>query len=157
YEEEHHTIADAAPLEVLRALMEANSLRQKDLATTFGTESIVSEVLRGKRELNKTHIEKLSKRFGVSPAGVFLMSHQTEVSKGNAVKSKVGSVRQLAGGVACAVVLLIVVCAGCKAGSGRAAAESGVAARPRIVFMTDFGTANDAVAICKAVMVRIAP
>jgi S-adenosylmethionine hydrolase len=30
-------------------------------------------------------------------------------------------------------------------------------ARPTIVFMTDFGTANDAVAICKAVIVRIAP
>jgi hypothetical protein len=35
-----------------------------------------------------------------------------------------------------------------------AAAESG--ARTTIVFMTDFGTANDAVAICKAVMVGIA-
>jgi S-adenosylmethionine hydrolase len=29
--------------------------------------------------------------------------------------------------------------------------------RPAIVFMTDFGTANDAVAICKAVMIGIAP
>jgi S-adenosylmethionine hydrolase len=29
--------------------------------------------------------------------------------------------------------------------------------RPTIVFMTDFGTANDAVAICKAVMIGIAP
>jgi S-adenosylmethionine hydrolase len=31
------------------------------------------------------------------------------------------------------------------------------ATRPSIVFMTDFGVANDAVAICKAVMVGIAP
>ncbi len=31
------------------------------------------------------------------------------------------------------------------------------AARPTIVFMTDFGTANDAVAICKAVIIRIVP
>src|SRR5216684_6372496 len=30
-------------------------------------------------------------------------------------------------------------------------------ARPTIVFMTDFGTANDAMAICKAVMLSIAP
>jgi len=30
-------------------------------------------------------------------------------------------------------------------------------ARPTIVFMTDFGVANDAVAICKAVMIGIAP
>lgn len=32
-----------------------------------------------------------------------------------------------------------------------------VATRPNIVFMTDFGTANDAVAICKAVMLGILP
>jgi S-adenosylmethionine hydrolase len=31
------------------------------------------------------------------------------------------------------------------------------ASRPTIVFMTDFGTANDAVAICKAVIIGIAP
>src|SRR5208282_3793056 len=71
YEEEHHAIPDASPVEVLRALMEANELRQKDLAPIFGTKSIVSEVLRKKRELNKAHIGKLSKRFGVSPALFF--------------------------------------------------------------------------------------
>ena len=67
YEEEHHSIPDASPVEVLRTLMDANDLRQKDLVPVFGSESIVSEVLHKKRELNKTHIEKLSKRFGVSP------------------------------------------------------------------------------------------
>ncbi len=36
-------------------------------------------------------------------------------------------------------------------------AGPGGPARPSIVFMTDFGTANDAVAICKAVMLRVAP
>ena len=71
YEEEHHSIPDASPLEVLRALMEANDLRQKDLAPIFGSESIVSEVLHKKRGLNKGHIEKLSKRFRVSPASFF--------------------------------------------------------------------------------------
>ncbi|MGD1211224.1 MAG: transcriptional regulator [Candidatus Acidiferrales bacterium] len=71
YEEEHHSIPDASPVEVLRALMEANNLRQKDLVSAFGSESIVSEVLHKKRALNKTHIEKLSKRFRVSPAAFF--------------------------------------------------------------------------------------
>jgi|SRR5208282_6465159 len=71
YEEEHHAIPEAPPVEVLRALIEANSLRQKDLASILGTESIVSEILRGKRELNKGQIEKLSKRFQVSPAVFF--------------------------------------------------------------------------------------
>src|SRR5207244_4508687 len=68
---EHHAIPSASPLEVLRELVKANNLRQKDLVPEFGTESIVSEVLNGKRELNKDHIEKLSKRFNVSPAVFF--------------------------------------------------------------------------------------
>ena len=71
YEEEHHSISDASPVEVLRALMDANDLRQKDLASIFGSESIVSEVLHEKRDLNKTHIAKLSKRFRISPAVFF--------------------------------------------------------------------------------------
>src|ERR1700674_5588263 len=68
YEEEHHSIPDASPVEVLRTLMDANDLRQKDLAPIFGSESIVSEVLHKKRDLNRAHIEKLSKRFIISPA-----------------------------------------------------------------------------------------
>ena len=71
YEEEQHSIPDASPIEVLRTLMDANDLRQKDLVPIFGSESIVSEVLHKKRVLNKTHIEKLSKRFHVSPAVFF--------------------------------------------------------------------------------------
>jgi HTH-type transcriptional regulator/antitoxin HigA len=51
--------------------MEANDLRQKDLVPIFGSESIVSEVLNEKRGINKNHIEKLSKRFNVSPAVFF--------------------------------------------------------------------------------------
>lgn len=71
YEEGHHSIPGASPVEVLRTLMDANGLRQKDLVPIFGTESIVSEVLHKKRELNKTHIAKLSKRFQISPAVFF--------------------------------------------------------------------------------------
>ena len=71
YEDEHHSLPDASPVDVIRTLMDANDLRQKDLAPIFGSESIVSEVLNRKRALNKMHIEKLSKRFGVSPAVFF--------------------------------------------------------------------------------------
>lgn len=71
YEEEHHAIPDASPADVLRALMDANELRQKDLVPVFGSESIVSEILHKKRQLNKAHIEKLSKRFHVSPSVFF--------------------------------------------------------------------------------------
>ncbi|MGD1023522.1 MAG: helix-turn-helix domain-containing protein [Candidatus Sulfotelmatobacter sp.] len=71
YEDQNQSVPDAPPVDVLRALMEANGLRQKDLASIFGSESIVSEVLNGKRDINKNHIEKLSKRFNVSPAVFF--------------------------------------------------------------------------------------
>jgi HTH-type transcriptional regulator / antitoxin HigA len=67
YEEKHYPLRSASPLEVLTELMAANNLRQKDLAGVLGSESIVSEVLSGKRELNKRHIERLSKKFKVSP------------------------------------------------------------------------------------------
>jgi len=40
---------------------------------------------------------------------------------------------------------------------GPATAGQRAGSRPLVVFMTDFGTANDAVAICKAVMLGIAP
>ncbi|HUJ81725.1 MAG TPA: hypothetical protein VLW83_07570 [Candidatus Acidoferrales bacterium] len=71
YEEEHHSVPDSSPLDVLGALIEANDLRQKDLVPIFGSESIVSEILHKKRDLNKSHIEKLSKRFRISPAAFF--------------------------------------------------------------------------------------
>jgi len=51
--------------------MEVNNLKQKDLAPFLGSERVVSEVLRGKRELNKHQIERLSQRVGVSPAVFF--------------------------------------------------------------------------------------
>ena len=47
--------------------------------------------------------------------------------------------------------------AGCAKPPGETRAAAPVAASPSIVFMTDFGTANDAVAICKAVMLRVLP
>jgi S-adenosylmethionine hydrolase len=46
--------------------------------------------------------------------------------------------------------------AGCSSWSNQEKAEEGPS-RPTIVFMTDFGTANDAVAICKAVILGIEP
>ena len=71
YEEEHHAVGEASPLDALQTLIDVNDLRQKDLEPIFGSESVVSEVLHGKRELNKSQIAKLSKRFGVSPAAFF--------------------------------------------------------------------------------------
>ena len=67
FEEKAYALEPASPVEILRELMEANNLRQKDLVDVFGTPSIVSEVLNGKRGLTIEHIKKLSGRFHVSP------------------------------------------------------------------------------------------
>ncbi len=71
YEEEHYTVPEASPADVLRFLLEQHGLKQRDLAADLGGESVVSEVLSGKRKLNASHIEQLSKRFHVSPAVFF--------------------------------------------------------------------------------------
>ena len=71
FESRHYAVPEAGPLDIVRHLMEAHGLRQKDLADVFGTESIVSDVLNGKRNLTKEHIRKLSGRFNVSPAVFF--------------------------------------------------------------------------------------
>jgi HTH-type transcriptional regulator / antitoxin HigA len=67
FEEKRYQLPQAQPLDALRFLMDQHGLKQKDLVDVFGTPSIVSEVLSGKRELNKDHIERLSERFHVSP------------------------------------------------------------------------------------------
>lgn len=67
FEERRYQLPRAKPLEVLRFLMDQHGLKQKDLVNVFGTPSIVSEVLSGKRELNKDHIKRLSEHFHVSP------------------------------------------------------------------------------------------
>jgi HTH-type transcriptional regulator / antitoxin HigA len=67
FEERHYALKPATPLEHLTELMAAHDLKQKDLVDVFGTPSIVSEVLHGKRQLTTEHIRKLSERFHVSP------------------------------------------------------------------------------------------
>lgn len=67
FEEKNYALPKAGPLEVIAFLMDQHGLKQKDLTTVFGTRSITSEVLSGKRELNKEQIRRLSERFRVSP------------------------------------------------------------------------------------------
>ena len=67
FEEKRYQLPRSKPLDVIRFLMEQHSLLQNDLTDIFATPSIVSEVLSGKRELNKDHIRRLAARFRVSP------------------------------------------------------------------------------------------
>ena len=71
FETKHYPVPEAGPLDIVRHLMDAHNLRQKDLVDVFGTESIVSDVLNGKRDLAKEHIRRLSARFHVSPSVFF--------------------------------------------------------------------------------------
>jgi HTH-type transcriptional regulator/antitoxin HigA len=71
YEAKHFVVEKGSGVEVLRELMAANGLRQKDLADDLGGESIVSLMLQKKRQLNRQQMEKLSYRFHVSPAVFF--------------------------------------------------------------------------------------
>jgi HTH-type transcriptional regulator/antitoxin HigA len=68
YEKEHRVIPDAEPREVLRLLMEQNGLKQIDLADEIGRQSVVSEILSGKRRINARQAKALAARFGVSAA-----------------------------------------------------------------------------------------
>ncbi len=63
--------AKPTPVELLKFLMEEHGLTQNDLASDFGGQATVSLVLSGKRDFTKPHIERLSKRFNVSPALFF--------------------------------------------------------------------------------------
>ena len=68
YEERNIEIPDSEPAAVLRFLVEQHSLRQADLAEIFGSQSNVSEVLSGNREINARQARALARRFSVSPA-----------------------------------------------------------------------------------------
>ena len=71
FEEKHYALKSSNPMSVLRELILANNLKQKDLLDIFGTPSIISEVLHGKRQLTTEHIRRLSRRFHVSPEVFF--------------------------------------------------------------------------------------
>jgi HTH-type transcriptional regulator/antitoxin HigA len=67
FEGRNYALPSASPVDIVRHLMDSNGLRQVDMVDVFGSASIASEVLNGKRDLAKGHIERLTKRFNVSP------------------------------------------------------------------------------------------
>lgn len=71
YEAEHYELPNSSPAERLKYLMVEHGLKQTDIAKEFGGQGIVSQVLSGKRKLNKQQIKALSERFNVSPAIFF--------------------------------------------------------------------------------------
>jgi HTH-type transcriptional regulator / antitoxin HigA len=71
FEAKEYSLPAGDPIDLLRHLMDSNHLRQADLIDVFGTPSVVSEVLKRKRELSTAHITRLSERFHLSPALFF--------------------------------------------------------------------------------------
>ncbi|QOV21901.1 helix-turn-helix domain-containing protein [Anabaenopsis elenkinii] len=71
YEQQKDLVSDIYGVELIQVLMGELNLKQKDLVSIFKTESIVSEVLNGKRKLTVEHIQKLAEFFQVSPAVFF--------------------------------------------------------------------------------------
>jgi HTH-type transcriptional regulator/antitoxin HigA len=71
YEEKQEPIPDIYSVELLKALLDEFGMRQKDLVPVFRTESIISDILKGKRQLSARHIEELAQFFHISPAAFF--------------------------------------------------------------------------------------
>ena len=71
YDDLHYSLPEVPPHKMIVHLMEWRHLRQADLLPIFGSRSVTSEVLAGKREPSKAHIRKLADFFHVS-ADLFL-------------------------------------------------------------------------------------
>ena len=67
YEKNQFPHSVSSPKEILAFLMEENRLKQKDLIEEFGSQSLVSEALSGKNEINLQQAKKLGKRFKLDP------------------------------------------------------------------------------------------
>ena len=71
YEEKQDLVPDIHGIELIKALMVELDMKQKDLIPIFKTESIVSDVLKGKRKMTVEHIQKSAELFRLSPAVFF--------------------------------------------------------------------------------------
>ncbi len=67
YDQRHYPTPQVTGAALVRFLMDQHELRQADLPE-IGPQSVVSEVLSGRRELTLTHIRGLAKRFNLNPA-----------------------------------------------------------------------------------------
>ena len=70
YEASHRPMREMPTTKFLRELIKQHGLKQSDLPE-IGTQSVVSEVLSGKRKLNLRQVSALAKRFRL-PADAFI-------------------------------------------------------------------------------------
>ena len=67
YETRRYPTSPLSPAEMLEFLMKEHGLEQGDLPE-IGSQSLISKILSGERQLTVEHIRRLSTRFGVSPS-----------------------------------------------------------------------------------------
>ena len=70
---------------VLKALLKKNKLTYADLRNQIGTKSYVSLILSGERNLTRSHIQKLSTRFKISPE-IFFDQQAAKLYAGRKIK-----------------------------------------------------------------------
>ena len=71
YEESKWPRRPPSTAELIRHLMDQHGLTRADMVPILGTPSRVSEVLRGKKELSMTMVQRLRARFGI-PADLLI-------------------------------------------------------------------------------------
>ena len=71
YEDKHYPIPKAAPVEVLKFVMEQSGRSQADLGRLLGSRSRASEILNGRRSLTLDHIRLLAREWRI-PAGALI-------------------------------------------------------------------------------------
>ena len=67
YEQKHEPMPVLKGIALLKALMVEDNIQEKDWVDIFESESWVSEMMDGKRELTASQIQKLAKFFHLSP------------------------------------------------------------------------------------------
>ena len=71
YDDLHYPLPPVKPHKMIQFLMEHRHLRQADLLPIFGSRSVASDVVNGRREPSKAHIRKLAEFFHL-PADLFI-------------------------------------------------------------------------------------
>jgi len=72
YEEQHYRIESPDPIEAIKFRMEQESLKQKDLISSIGSKSRVSEILNKKRKLTIEMIRNLHQQLKIPIESLFV-------------------------------------------------------------------------------------
>ncbi len=78
YEDRHYPIDDADPIDVIRHVLDANGMKQSDLAEYVGTNARASEIMNRKRPLTLAMIRRISEGLHI-PVGALTPAYPLAV------------------------------------------------------------------------------